>query len=250
MQQAEASIQTSKGTGVQAYAFYHNWVVNTPLEIGAADPEKARLALETGKKFVNPFGVYVTGIDRKQIDNDPAAFASLKAKESFNYTGAVMTLPTGVQAISAARYGQPDQALDYLKRMVRSFSYAAPGSMYEVSPDYGMLVQAWNIYALARPIVSHFLGIQPEAYRKYIKIQPQMPSEWTEMKIEQLPIGDNVIDLMVGKNSYEIKQSKAWEIEVILPEGVIMVQVNGEEQALEGSTITSKAQSINISWSR
>lgn len=245
---AEATIEKSQSAGVEAYAFYHNWVVNTPLETGAADPEKALLALETGQKYINPFGVYVTGIDRKQVDNNPGAFASLKAKESFNYTGAVMTLPTGVQAISAARYGQSDQALDYLQRMVRSFSYAAPGSMYEVSPDYGMVVQAWNIYALARPIVSHFLGIQPEAYRKYIKIQPQLPSAWPEMKLEQLPIGGNIIDVVLQKNTYEITQTQDWEIEVVLPAGVTMVRVNGEEQTLEENSMTLTTKINKISW--
>ena len=45
---------------------HHNWVVNTPMEMGIADPEKAVLALETARNFVNPFGMFVTGIDRDE----------------------------------------------------------------------------------------------------------------------------------------------------------------------------------------
>ena len=50
----------------QRYPFviYHNWVVNTPLETGIADAEKGVAALQTARKYENPFGVYVTGIDK------------------------------------------------------------------------------------------------------------------------------------------------------------------------------------------
>ena len=71
-----------------------------------------------------------------------------------------MTLPTGVQAVAENNYGRPDKALDYLKRMTRTFGYALPGSIYEVSPDFGMMTQAWNLYSYAIPIVGQFFGIQ------------------------------------------------------------------------------------------
>ena len=60
-----------------------------------------------------------------------------------------MTLPTGVAAVAENNYGRPDKALDYLHRMSRSWGYAHPGSMYEGSPDCGMMCQAWNIYSFA-----------------------------------------------------------------------------------------------------
>lgn len=234
LQAAKAEIEAQESTAVTAYAFYHNWVVNTPLETGAADTEKAKPALQTGQKYVNPFGVYVTGIDRKKQEENPAAFAALKAKESFNYMGAVMTLPTGVQAVSAARYGEADLALDYLQRMVRSFSYAHPGSMYEVSPDYGMLVQAWNIYALARPVVSYFFGIQPTAHLEKIRIQPSMPSSWEQASIRQLPVGANSIDITIDGDQYYIDQRRDWELTFVAPFGKSISSVNGK--AMEHGT--------------
>jgi hypothetical protein len=131
--------------GSAGHAFYHNWVVNTPMETGAADTAKAIAALDKAHTFTNRFGVYVTGIDREE-ETAEDSFASSREEEEFSYVGAVMTLPTSVQAVAECQYGRSGRALEYLNMLANSFSYAAPGSMYEVSPDYGMLVQAWNIY--------------------------------------------------------------------------------------------------------
>jgi len=175
------------------FVLHHNWVVNTPLEMNIADSSKAKLALETGRKFVNPFGVFVTGIDRDESAGKEDG--SFKGSKQFSYTGAVMTLPTGVSAIAENNYGNPDRALDYLKRMGKSFSFALPGSIYEVSPDYGMFTQAWNIYSYAYPVVQQFFGIKPNATKKEIIIKPLMPKEWKEASIENVKIGSNLISV-------------------------------------------------------
>lgn len=201
----------------KGFVLYHNWVVNTPLEMGIADKDKAIRALNTGSKYVNPFGVFVTGIDRdKSAESDDGGFA--ERMKIFSYTGAVMTLPTGVQAIAENNYGRPNEALDYLERMTNSFSYALPGSMYEVSPDFGMIVQAWNIYSYAIPIITQFFGVQPYAHKKEIHINPQMPDKWTEGSIENIKVGNNSISLWYkkdpsGKMKLIIEQSDpTWKI--------------------------------------
>jgi glycogen debranching enzyme len=220
---------TAKATdNTSGYVVHHNWVVNTPTEMGIADSLKAEKALATARKYSNRFGIYVTGMDR-----DESSDASSKWK-SFSYVGAVMTLPTGVQAISEARYGHPDEALGYLKKLYNSFSYALPGSMYEVSPDYGMIVQAWNIYAVAVPIVSYFFGIQPEAHKKQVTIAPDMPSHWDNVSISNVLVGDNVIGLTKSTNdslvTYQIKQSNPeWAVLLKLPnQATSTVLVNGK----------------------
>ncbi|NNM18500.1 MAG: glycogen debranching protein [Croceitalea sp.] len=199
------------------FVMHHNWVVNTPMEMGIADPEKALNALQTAEKYVNPFGVFVTGIDRDEsAGSDDGSF---KGSKVFSYTGAVMTLPTGVQAIAENNYGRPDQALNYLNRMARTFSYALPGSMYEVSPDYGMMVQAWNIYSFAYPIVHQFFGMQPNAAQKEVIIRPQMPSSWSEASLEHILVADNEVSIYYlvknGKTSIKVSQTnEAWTIKL------------------------------------
>jgi glycogen debranching enzyme len=228
----KARLSTLPKNQKQGFVLYHNWVVNTPMETGIADQDKAKIALATAKKYTNPFGTFVTGIDRdEQAENEDGSFAGSK---SFSYTGAVMTLPTGVSAIGENRYGNPDGALDYLKRMTRSFGFALPGSMYEVSPDYGMFTQAWNMYSFGVPIVMQFFGIQPDAGNKVIYIRPQMPSDWKEASIQKVQVGDNEIKLSYvdksGVRTLEVEQTQAnWTISLEFPEEFSKVKVIGKE---------------------
>lgn len=239
----------------QGFVLFHNWVVNTPMEMGIADPEKAIRALEKGSKFVNPFGVFVTGIDRDEAsESEDGSFTGSKM---FSYTGAVMTLPTGVQAISENNYGRPDEALSYLKRMTKSFGFALPGSIYEVSPDYGMMAQAWNLYSFGVPIVTQFFGIQPDAGNKVIHISTQMPSNWNEAKIEKVLIGDNVLTLSFlsvdGEIELQINQTKGdWQINFDFPKGKYTVwKVGGKtvEKSIVGNRETFRTAGTDISAS-
>jgi len=241
----------------QGFVIFHNWVVNTPMEMGIADENKAIRALDKGRKFVNPFGVFVTGIDRDESSEmEDGSFIGSKV---FSYTGAVMTLPTGVQAIAENNYGRPDRALEYLQMMTRSFGFALPGSIYEVSPDYGMMAQAWNLYSYAVPIVTQFFGIRPEASQKQIHITPQMPSSWNEAKIENVLIADNEISL-----TWKILEDKSIEAEVLQKNGdwqilfnwpvdrYTIVKVNGTESKSEISDkhhrirLTGKKNTITL----
>jgi glycogen debranching enzyme len=228
----KAKLSTMPKDRKQGFVLYHNWVVNTPMETGIADPDKAKIALATGKKYTNPFGVFVTGIDRdEQAAGEDGTFSGSKI---FSYTGAVMTLPTGVQAIGENNYGNPDGALDYLKRMTRSFGFALPGSIYEVSPDYGMFTQAWNMYSFAVPIITQFFGIRPDAGNRVIYIRPQMPSDWENASIQKVFIGDNEISMTYEKSgdqlSIEIRQSqKKWGLSIEIPEEYRSVKVLGKE---------------------
>jgi glycogen debranching enzyme len=203
------------------FVLHHNWVVNTPMEMKVADEDKAIKALKTAEKFVNPFGVFVTGIDRDEsAGSDDGSF---KGSEVFSYTGAVMTLPTGVQAVAENNYGRPNEALKYLKKMSRTFSYALPGSMYEVSPDYGMIAQAWNIYGFAIPIVQQFFGISPQASKKKVLINPHMPDEWNDASLENVIIADNKVSVFYSNSDGLLKlkviqQNADWAVEIGLPD--------------------------------
>lgn len=234
------------------FVLHHNWVVNTPMEMGIADGEKAVKALETAKTYVNPFGVFVTGIDR---DNSAGSNENTyKAPPIFNYTGAVMTLPTGVSAIGENNYGRPNEALDYLERMTRSFSYALPGSMYEVSPDFGMMAQAWNIYSYAYPIVQQFFGIRPNAANKEVVIHPQMPDKWKEASLENIKIGDNEISIFYtmtnGKPSIKVNQTNIdWTLILKTSTTEKPKTYKGEiTTAKNGTIIKGKGETVSITF--
>lgn len=204
------TINTSEKEGTSPFVVHHNWIVNTPMEVGAAEKKKAEKALRTAENYRNRFGMFVTGIDRDEKQEKASKW------KSFSYVGAVMTLPTGVQAIAEAKYGNADRALEYLKMLQNSFSYALPGSMYEVSPDFGMMAQAWNIYAVAVPVVEEFFGIQPKAWKNEVVIKPNFPTEWKDVNLENIKIGDNQIDISAKRIdnvvNISISQLHNWKI--------------------------------------
>jgi glycogen debranching enzyme len=233
LEETKKSILGNPSKEPRPFVLYHNWVVNTPMEMKIAENEKAIKALQTSEKFVNPFGIFVTGIDRDaSAGSDDGSF---KGSKIFSYTGAVMTLPTGVQAIAENNYGRPDNALNYLKRMTRTFSYALPGSIYEVSPDYGMITQAWNIYSFAIPIIHQFFGIRPTASKKKIQIMLQMPEEWNSATLENVIIAENKISVFFEKKdkitTVKVTQSENdWTLEIVLPK-----IENGDYELVKGN---------------
>ncbi len=212
------------------YVAHHNWVVNTPMEMGIADGEKALRALETATAYRNRFGMFVTGLDRDENQEESAKWTS------FSYVGAVMTIPTGVQAVAEARYGRPNESLRYLQMLRESFGYALPGSMYEVSPDYGMIAQAWNIYAVAVPIVEYYFGIKPDAPNKTVTIEPLLPEYWQQVGIQQVRVGENYISYLrepMGERvRYTVTQKQdGWTIR-LKPDPGSQILVNKDQAKL------------------
>jgi glycogen debranching enzyme len=220
LEETKKSIIRNPSNELRPFVLHHNWVVNTPMEMKIAENDKAIKALQTSENFVNPFGVFVTGIDRDaSAGSDDGSF---KGSKTFSYTGAVMTLPTGVLAIAENNYGRPNNALNYLKRMTRTFSYALPGSIYEVSPDYGMITQAWNIYSFAIPIIHQFFGFRPTASEKKVQIKLQMPDEWNSATLENVIIAENKISVFFEKKdkitTVKVTQTENdWTLEIVLP---------------------------------
>jgi glycogen debranching enzyme len=253
LEQTKAYIQANPSAEARPFVMHHNWVVNTPMEMNIADSSRAITALQTARKFVNPFGVFVTGIDRDESAGKEDG--SFKGSKVFSYTGAVMTLPTGVQIVAENNYSRPDTALDYLQRMTRSFSYAFPGSMYEVSPDYGMMTQAWNIYSYAVPIVQQFFGVQPYAHERKIVLRPTMPNAWDEGSLENVKVGDNLISVFYSRTgnevSFRVEQESDWQLVILLdPDETTSVQVEGGTKEENGAMlkVLSTAKTVSASY--
>ncbi|WP_274362850.1 glycogen debranching protein [Paenibacillus thermotolerans] len=177
-----------------------NWVISTPMEAGIADREKGERAIVNMRNddFIGEYGSYLCGTFRQHT----------------------MTISTGVHAVAEAMYGDAEASLDLLRRMNRTFSKALPGSMSEMSPDYGCVVQAWTVYALAVPIVSHFIGLQPEAHNNRLLIRPNIPSSWEGkwIRLKQARIGGANVDVAVksdnGRLYAEIRNGAGLEVTV------------------------------------
>jgi hypothetical protein len=211
----KASIQNG-GYPYHAYVVYYNEGAS-PLEAGLADTSKAEEALREIGFFTNKYGLYISGIERPDdIRLDEGAFHHDK---EFNYNRAVMPAATASLVIIACRYGSPDTALNYMHMLLNSFSFATPGTTYEVSPDYGMFVQAWNIRGINTPLIHYFFGIDPLAYKKEIRLRPNFPVVWGNASIKDVIIGDNLLSVDYrksrGTKEYTVKVTKPlWKVKL------------------------------------
>lgn len=180
-----------------------NWVLNVPMETGIADPDKAVKALErmNTPEFVGEYGMYLEGLLRN----------------------AVMTISTGVMAVAQARYGYAERAFSLIERMFRSFSMATPGSISEMSPDYGCFVQAWTAYGAVVPVVKYFFGIQPDASLKKITINPMLPKafepeEGRRCSLEKVRVLDGEISVRIlkekGRYICEVENNTSAEVRI------------------------------------
>jgi len=149
-----------------------NWVITTPMEVGIAPPARAIQLLDRIRnENVGEYGPFLSAVDRQ----------------------AMMTISTGVQAVSEATYGRTDEALWYVDKIVQTFNRTLPGSISEMMPDYGCFAIAWTSYGIVLPLIQHVFGIQPDANSKTVVFDPHLPTGWENMSIEDLPVGTNTI---------------------------------------------------------
>lgn len=151
-----------------------HWVINTPLEIGMVPVHQAVRALDRMRtEFGGPHGMYLSGLERQ----------------------AMMTISTGVQAIAECAYDRPDDALLWIEKIVGTLSLRMPGSITEMSPDYGCFVQAWTAHGVFSPIVRYMFGVTPLAHQSICVLDPCMPTTWERAELRGLQLGENVLDL-------------------------------------------------------
>jgi glycogen debranching enzyme len=235
----KASILNNTYTN-KGYVVYYNSSGIGPLEEGIADTSKAIEGLKNIGFFTNKYGMYISGIERPDdIHTDEGAF---KHDKEFNYNRAVMPAAMANLAIAMCRYGSPDTALQYVHAMLNSFSFATPGTLYEVSPDYGMFVQAWNIRGINIPLIQYFFGIDPIAFKKEISIRPAFSSTWKYASIKDVIIGDNLLSVDYRKSAaareYVIKTTELhWTVKFYIGSYKTAL-VNGKKvQSLNGFII-------------
>ncbi len=237
----------------QGYAVYYNNSGMMPLAEGIADSAKARQALAHAGYFTNKYGVYISGIERPDdITQDEGSVLARKQGE-FNYNQAVMPATTTALAVAEARYGSPDTALAYVHKILAGFGYATPGTTYEVSPDYGMFVQAWNVTGLYIPVVQYFFGIEPLAYKKEITLRPNFPRQWPRAGLRNLLIGNNKFSVDYKKSGREITYKivslePGWKINFIGGQPT-QIMLNGRQLPAAPSVLVLRQRRNEITFS-
>jgi glycogen debranching enzyme len=178
-QRFSAMADTSRG-----WLTNKNWVITTPMEVGIAPRARAiRLLDKIREENVGAYGPFLSAVERHSM----------------------MTIATGVQAVSEANYGRTDQALWYMDKIVQTFNRVTPGSITEMMPDHGCFTIAWTSYGIVLPLIQHIFGIQPDAVNKTVVLDPHLPAGWEDMSIEDLPVGANAISFSRAKTGRGIE---------------------------------------------
>lgn len=199
-----------------------NWVVTTPMETGIAPAEKALRNLDKIRaENCGAYGPYLSAVEKKHM----------------------MTIATGVQAMSEARYGRTDRALEYMRMIASALHATLPSSINEMLPDYGCPVQAWTVYGMVTPMITHIFGVTPDAYRRQAVFAPHWPSGWERMALYDLPVGDNSFSFEFTRNGketvYRIAADKpGWDCSLRLP-GIAgkTYRLNGKEAVADSDTV-------------
>jgi hypothetical protein len=128
----------------------------------------------------------------------------------------VMSINTGLLALSAARYGHVDDALTIVTKMVRAFGYRTPGAVCEALPGEWCFLQLWSNLGLVSPAVECFLGIEPRAAERTLTIKPNLPAAWDWAEMKQLRIGDARFDIRVERDDegyrVDVQSGDGWTI--------------------------------------
>lgn len=203
---------------------FKNWVINTPLEVGIAPRERALRALSrmATDEFTGPFGTYLSGLNRSHM----------------------MTISTGVQAVAEAQYDRMDEALKYMQLIASTYGKYLPASISEMSPDYGCFVQAWTVYGLYWPLLTHMFGVRPEAHKRVVNLRPRLPFAWNDMSVKHVSVGSGPtsmqFDVAVSKEAQQI----IYKIDAATSDWVIRLNIPNEFSGrvfLDGQTADVQA---------
>ncbi|WP_053959867.1 hypothetical protein [Sulfobacillus thermosulfidooxidans] len=226
-------IKHYKRPGGEDVYLMKNWIINTPMETGMAPNSWAQRALRrmrTSEEFHGPYGLYLSGIDRDEM----------------------MTISTGVQAVAEIQYGNADDALQWIQEIAKTIDIRSPGTISEMSPDYGCFVQAWTAYGLWYPVVTGFFGIHPNAAASSIYFEPFMPSQWNQASLFKIRIGTNFLDCEFTRSSnneiYRIVTTQPWT--VTLGQGLEVINADGARYNAHRIYLTKAGASVMVRKSR
>ncbi len=140
------------------------------------------------------------------ISNRSAVFSG----GGYHY-GSVWPLFTGWASVAEYRYHQEFPAYENLRANALLALDGSLGHVTEVlSGDYYQPLatssphQIWSAAMVVSPLLKGMFGLEKDATKKTLKFVPHVPSDWTNFKINNVRIGDSVVNLSYQKTLSEI----------------------------------------------
>jgi Bacterial alpha-L-rhamnosidase 6 hairpin glycosidase domain len=166
--------------------FDGHWTVVLPLQLGLASEERAPRALERiEREWVNQWGLVHT-----------------QGREEL-----VWTLPTGLLALTAFRYGQPSLGVRLLENIAATASYGTLGAFKELIPIGLCFVQLWSAGLYLQGMLEGLVGLRPYAYEHRLALSPRLPVGWPWLRVNELMVGEHRLALYITPSSLDIAHS-------------------------------------------
>jgi glycogen debranching enzyme len=125
--------------------------------------------------------------------------------------GSVWPLFTGWAAVAEYRYHQEFPAYENLRANALLALDGSLGHVTEViSGDYYQPLstssphQIWSAAMVVSPLLRGMFGLEKDAAKKSLKFVPHVPADWTEFQIDDVRVGDSVLNLSYHKTLGEI----------------------------------------------
>jgi hypothetical protein len=140
------------------------------------------------------------------ISNRSAVFSG----GGYHY-GSVWPLFTGWASVAEYRYHQEFPAYENLRANALLALDGSLGHVTEVlSGDYYQPLstssphQIWSAAMVVSPLLKGMFGLQKDATNKTLTFMPHVPADWTNFKINNVRVGDSVLNLSYEKTLGEI----------------------------------------------
>jgi len=163
--------------------------------------------------------------------------------------GSVWPLFTGWAAVAEYRYHQEFAAYENLRANALLALDGSLGHVTEVlSGDYYQPLstssphQIWSAAMVVSPLLKGMLGLEKDATKKLLTFVPHVPADWTNFKINNVRVGDSVLNLSYQKTLSEITLEVtrtggecALDFEPALANSALVgrVEVNGRVQSFD-----------------
>lgn len=184
-----------------------HWTVVLPLYVGLAGEARAQRALaRIVREWVNEWGLVHT-----------------RARES-----EVWTLPTGLLALTALRYGQNTLGLDLLQKIAATCEYGTLGTFKELIPIGLCFVQLWSAALYIQGLVEGVLGLQPLAHLHQLTLDPRLPPHWPHAALTGLLVGAHRLSIRLAQTGLELQHYSgpaALDLHYRLPPGTAELAV-------------------------
>jgi glycogen debranching enzyme len=141
----------------------------------------------------------------------------------------IMPYTTGKAAIAEFNYGRLEKGLRYIRMIAKTVGHIMPGAVPESIDRYGdpkkfrgwPYLQLWSASHINQGLVWGLLHIKPDAQKRKVVMQPQLPKDWPYAEFKNIKIGKSKINVRLEKDKIKVKQITGPKLEILINDNAI-----------------------------